>query len=279
MHQFKSAIAMLLLGIILTFLSLPISASSPMVEITPSRFELLIEPRGRSTQMISISNHGQKNLTLIATCSDWDIDETDSLVLLDEVTTSRSASNWLRFNPRQFTIPAGETQIIRFAVTVPPQIAGGEYRTAIVLKTKEKYQLNANNYYQPIFAILVYVNIPEVNRVGELADLIVTIDDQKNYILNGKLSSQGNAHVRAEGEFVLKDVNGLKILQERIGKRVVLPGKHIDFRLNLGNDLKSGEYQGEVFWRYIPAFYLEDDLSEYNLTEKELSKQIKFTIK
>lgn len=279
MRQFKFFLVMLILYIAFFMVYLPSSASSPMVEITPSRFELLVEPREKSIQTISIVNHGQEELTLIATCRDWDMDETDSLILLDAVSTQRSASNWLRFNPRQFTIPAGEAQIIRFAVTLPPQIAAGEYRTAIVLETKEEFELSDSFYYQPIFAILVYVNVPEVKRIGRLSEITVKIDDQDNYLLHGRLSSAGNAHVRAEGEFILRDEQGLIVKKEKLGKRVILPGKNLDFQLNLGNDLLKGEYQGEILWRYIPAFYLEDDVNEYQIDQKELRQKVKFTIK
>lgn len=279
MRQFKFFVVMLILYVSFFMVSLPISASSPMVEITPSRFELLVEPREKSIQTISVVNHGQEELTLMATCQDWDMDETDSLILLDAVSTQRSASNWLRFNPRQFTIPPGEAQIIRFAVTLPPQAAAGEYRTAIVLETKEEFELSESFYYQPIFAILVYVNVPEVKRIGHLSEITVTIDDQDNYLLHGRLSSAGNAHVRAEGEFRLRDQHGLIVKNEKLGKRVILPGKNLDFQLNLGNDLMKGEYQGEILWRYIPAFYLEDDVNEYQIDQKELHQTVKFTIK
>lgn len=253
--------------------------ASPMVEIIPSRFELLVEPRERSIQSIVISNHGKEELTLIASSRDWDMGQTDSLILFDAATTPRSASNWLRFNPRRFTIPSGKTQIIRFAVTAPPQLEAGEYRTAIVLETKEEYEIKDNYYYQPIFAVLVYVNVPEVKRVGELDEIVVTLDDQGNYILNGKLYSTGNAHLRTEGEFLLRDSKGLIVKRERLGKQVVLPGKNIKFKINLGKKLDSGEYQGEILWRYIPAFYLEDQSSEYNKVETELIKKVKITIK
>lgn len=254
------------------------AGTSPTIEIVPSRFEVLVEPRGQNVQSMKISNLGKENVTMAARTSDWDMGEDDRLILKEPGTTPNSASDWIRFNPKQFTIGPGQTQFIRFSVSVPPNIEPGEYRTSLVLVTEEKYQMKENFYYKPSFAILVYVNVPKIQRKGELKDVKVSVDEKGTYSLEGKILSLGNAHLRLSGEYFLYNSEGKEIKNEQFGKALVLPGRADLFKVVLGGDLKPGAYRVKLIWYYLPAFYMEGKLDEYPLNEKGLVKEFTFTI-
>ncbi len=251
---------------------------SPTLKIVPSRIELLIEPRGREVQSINISNYGNEEVALVAHTHDWDIGEKGSLVLLESGKVSRTASAWLRFNPRKFSIPSGKTQVIRFAVSLPPEVEPGEYRTAIVLETKERYEMEDNIFFRPVFALLVYVNVPEVQRRGEIKGLKVSTDSNDNYLIEGEIVSTGNAHLRIEGVLNLKDEEGLIVDSKLLGNRVILPGREEPFRVVIDEKIISGKYIAEVIWKYLPAFYMKGELGEYPSDEKELIKKIKIKV-
>ncbi|HLV10127.1 MAG TPA: hypothetical protein VKY40_07960 [Halanaerobiales bacterium] len=267
---------------VLAFICSPILEASgpvsPALKIIPSRVELLIEPRGREVQSINISNYGTEELTLTAHTSDWNIDETGKLVLLEQGDSERSASAWLRFNPREFSIPSGKTQIIRFSVSLPPEVEPGEYRMAVVLETKERYEVEENIFYRPVYALLVYINVPEVERRGEVKELKIIEESKGNYLLEGEIASSGNAHLRVEGIFNLKDEEGLIVNSKMLGKRVVLPGKKEAFQILIDEEISSGEYTAEIIWKYQPAFYMKGKLAEYPSGERELIKKIKFKL-
>lgn len=254
------------------------AATSPTIEIVPSRFEILVEPRGQNVQSLKISNLGKEPVTMVATTHDWDMGEDERLILKDPGTTDNSASEWVRFNPKTFTVQPGQTQFIRFSVSVPPNVQPGEYRTSLVLVTEEKYQMKENFYYRPTFAILVYVNIPKITRKGELSDVKVTVDEKGSYSLNGKITSLGNAHLRLTGEYFLYNNEGKEIKNEQFGKTLILPGKSDLFSVLLGGDLKPGSYRLKLIWHYLPAFYMDGKLDEYPLNEKGLVKEFTFTI-
>lgn len=254
------------------------AASSPTIEIVPSRFEILVEPRGQNVQSLKISNLGKEPITMIATTHDWDMGEDERLLLKDPGTTEKSASEWIRFNPKQFTVQPGQTQFIRFSISVPPNVQPGEYRTSLVLVTEEKFEMKENFFFKPSFAILVYVNVPKIQRKGQLSDVKVTVDDKNTYALEGKIVSLGNAHVRLNGEYFLYNSEGKEIKNEQFGKALLLPGREDLFKVILGADLKPGAYRLKLIWHYLPAFYMDGKLDEYPVNEKGLVKEFSFTI-
>lgn len=266
---------------LLLFLGFSLSAeasSTPVIEITPSRYELLVEPRGQSVQSMKISNLGSEEMSFTAVTHDWDMSPDGSLLLLDSGSTSQSASNWIRFNPKKFTIGGSQSQFIRFSVSVPPNVQPGEYRTALVLTPETRLEMKKGLYVQPTFAILVYVNVPEIRRNGEMQEVKITVDESSTYFLEGQIRSKGNAHLRLTGEYFLINEEGREIQNQQIGKILILPGRTDSFKISLGKNLTPGKYKVKLIWHYLPAFYMEGKLDEYSVTEQGMVKEFAFTI-
>lgn len=263
---------------ILTF-STSILASTPQLIIEPSRFELLVRPREKSIQAVKVTNCGQEPLTLIAATRDWGMNDSGGLVLNEPVSIRESASGWLRFNPGRFTIPPGETQYIRFAVSVPPGVEAGEYRTGLVLTTEDRYKMEEEFYFQPSFALLVYVNVPVIEREGDIENIKYYSDDKGNDCLEGDIYSLGNAHVRLTGEYFIEDKDKRIVKNGLIGKMVILSGHKQSFKINLDDELQPGKYRANITWQYLSAYYMEGSLDEYPEGEKELVEDLSFTVK
>lgn len=268
----------LLVILFVCLISFIVEASAPVIQITPSRFELLVEPRGKNVQAMKISNMYNEDLKLVVTTHDWDMSEEGNLILHDPGTTEKSASSWIRFNPKKFTVAPGKSQFIRFSVSVPPNVEPGEYRTSLVMVTEDKYEMEEGFYLKPTFAILVYVNVPEINRSGEVTDVKVTMSEDGLYFLEGQIQSTGNAHLRLTGEYILKDSQGKEVKNEQIGKKLILPDRVDPFKINLGNTLESGTYNVKLIWHYLPAFYMEGQLDEYSGNSEGIVEEFSFSL-
>lgn len=252
--------------------------ASPVVELNPSRFELLLEPRGKSVQSLKISNYGKAPITFTADTKDWDLNQSGSPAFFDPAPRDRSASTWIRFNPRQFTVAPGETQYIRFSISVPPSLQPGEYRTSIVLTTVEQYYLQEGFYYKPNFAILIYINIPQVTRKGEFGEVKLITGPDGTRSVQGEIRSTGNAHLRIGGLYQVENAAGTLVKEGELPRKVILPGRLDIFRFDLGKNLAPGKYKVRIIWNYIPAAYLEGKLTEYPAGQKYMVKELSITI-
>ena len=262
---------------VLIFINTSSKAALPHFQIKPSRFEILLNPRQRNIQTIRIDNMGEKPLKLIATTKDWNMDSKGDLNLMEPASTARSASNWLRFNPKKINIEPGQSQLIRFSVTAPPDNQSGEYRTAILITAQEEVTTSsARVKIQPQFATLVYLNIPEVIRKGEIKDVKIKANEEK-YSFKGNVYSQGNAHLRMTGEYILKNSAGMKIHTGKLRKKVILPGNKDQFKADFGQ-LEKGDYKLKLIWHYIPAFYMEGEFNEYPVGKESLIKEYEFSV-
>lgn len=272
------ALKFVLMISLVCLISLTVEASVPAIQITPSRFELLVEPRGKNVQTIRISNMYNEDLKLVVTTHDWDMSEEGGLILHEPGGTEKSASSWVRFNPKKFTVAPGKTQFVRFSVSVPPNVEPGEYRTSFVMVTEDKYKMEDGFYLRPTFAILVYVNVPAINRTGEVTDVKVTTSENGFYFLEGQIHSTGNAHLRITGEYVLKNSQGKEVKNEEIGKKLILPDRRDSFKINLGDLVESDTYSVKLIWHYLPAFYMEGQLDEYSEGLEGIVEEFSFTL-
>lgn len=255
-----------------------IAASSPTIQVEPSRFEILLKPRGKDIQSIKIKNHDHNPLKLMIYTQDWSLNEMGRILLLEPGAEKNTAADWLRFNPKAVNIQAGGIQYIRFSVNVPPGIKSGEYRTSLILTTANKYQMNKDFSYQPKIMIPIYINIPEIKRKGEIREVKVKVNDRGNYFLNGEIFSLGNAHLRIDSEYFLFDEKNNTVDANQLPKKVILPGSKEIFAIDLGK-LERGTYTCKIVWDYIPALYMGGGNDEYSEDKDYLIKQIKFDVK
>lgn len=273
----KLIIVVLLCLISISIIGIPAYASNFKLHITPSRFEILTDPGRTSYHSIQLTNHGQKPLDLKVGALDWDLDENQKLILKEPQSLKNSASNWFRFNPRNFSIESGQDQILRFSVTPPPNAKPGEYRTCLYLYTDQTFTMENGVSFTPTFVVVMYINIPDIRRQGELGDLSL-LESEEGLYLEGQIYSTGNAHIRLAGNYTIKDEKGTVIAEDKLSQKVVLTGGKQKYCIPLGKDLNSGDYKITINWDYIPAFYMKGELNEYSDNQRGLDKEFSFTI-
>ncbi len=252
-------------------------AYTPNFQIKPSRFELLLGPRERTIETINIINEGEKKINFSLKSRDWQLTKTGDIDLMEPSALPRSASNWLRFNPKNIEISPGESQVVRFSIAVPPKVESGEYRTAILLSTEKKFAEDLKINIKPQFAILVYVNIPDIKRYGKIKNIEVKANEYGEYKLGGKVDSLGNAHLRITGSYVLKNKEDEIIKEKELKKMVIPAGGSEKFGDNMGF-LSPGKYNLKIDWFYIPALYMDGNYDEFPDGKNLMSREYEFVI-
>lgn len=100
--------------------------------VTPTR--LVLEGR-RTTDQVLLSNRGAETATFRISLSLMAMDEEGNLAETDTPPSGlQSATELLRYAPRQVVIPPGGTQVVRLTVRKPQDLAEGEYRSHLFMR-------------------------------------------------------------------------------------------------------------------------------------------------
>lgn len=96
--------------------------------VEPLRIEATA-PIGRdiATTSIRVRNTGSDPIRLKAYVSNWSLDEGGGLQISDEPLPQGIAEQ-VRFNPKEFEIAPNDSQVVRLAISLPPEATVGEYR-------------------------------------------------------------------------------------------------------------------------------------------------------
>ncbi|MCD6034952.1 MAG: hypothetical protein K0R63_693 [Rickettsiales bacterium] len=203
--------------------------------VAPTR--LVFEGRTR-TQEVTLVNRGDKEATYRLSLKHMRMHENGSF---EEITAPANgeqfADTLLRFAPRQITLKAGESQIVRVMVTKPADLKAGEYRSHLYFQTvppentgndaeslatgEEKLSVKLT----PIFG----VSIPVIVEQGELS-ATTTIDSLKASAktLDATLTRTGNRSVYGDfkvfdGEKVIGEVRGVSLLYPYTKRTIRIP--------------------------------------------------------
>lgn len=166
--------------------------------------------------------------------------------------SEQDLSPYLRFSPREMTIPPGESRQVRFIAQLPPDIEQGEYRTVLFTETL----IEATDEQQNLVGIQARIGATVYVRVGDVAPNLSVeeahydVQEQDIELLtqnsgkasarvavNWRLSQEGN--LIAEGEMPATSV----IAERDRVLSLVLPEASASL-------MNAGTYQlsGELMW-------------------------------
>jgi P pilus assembly chaperone PapD len=218
---------------LIIFIILPLNANA-VGELLVSPTRIILEGRERSAE-VKLANKSNKAATYRLSFQDLSMEENGGYKELSENEGyEKTASNMIRFSPRQVTLKPGEVQSVRLMVRKPKELDDGEYRTHLFFKAipsekDSRYHIenqksggkNLSVKLIPIFG----VSIPVIVKHGEL-EANVAIEnahiakDKRNISFSlkrdGMASRYGNLniiHQKPTGESeLLKEIRGIGVL-------------------------------------------------------------------
>ncbi len=177
------------------------AADAIHVGVSPPRLEVEIKDKSRS-KTIKVGNFDKKPVRMRAYVRSWTLDEKGKFQLVKS--TDQTLDQWIVFTPSRFTIPAGGSQTIRFAIRPKVQPNEGEHKAILYLEEippegarSKKTVTTVGRLGVPIFG---YAG--DVKKVGVLNS--VNVDSKPNGVRAVfDVSSKGNAHVRMTGQYAI----------------------------------------------------------------------------
>jgi len=232
---------------LLSILSGNASYAGSQIMVTPTR--IVFDEKTR-TQNVTVINSGNEEGTYRILLVNKRMTPDGNIVNIDKAEEGELfADKMIRYSPRQVTLKAGQSQIVRLSLRKPRDLKDGEYRSHMTFKampqnvgTDITKALNKDSKEIGVKLVaIVSVTIPVIIRHGK-TDVAVTINSLKltppskevpKPVLSLELQREGSRSIY--GDFVAElESNGKKTIVGRMnGIAVYTPNKSRTVKLPL----------------------------------------------
>ena len=229
------------LFIVVLWLSNLVSAST---NVDPSRIMFVAKPGERVTGTIKVTNPSNLVAEVSATVYDWTLNEADRMVTSEVGTRKDSLKGLIKFNPQNFKIPPGESQIVRFTVTAPKEGELFERRGIVFFEEKSVYQ-NQDGMGATVVTQVgstIYLALEGMRMAFNLKDARIVKNADGAYQGMINIANQGEGHVRYRISYKLINQKKALIHEEQFSENVILPQFERDVSFPLPEKLAPGRY-------------------------------------
>jgi urease beta subunit len=227
------------IGTLILFAAAPASADLAL-DVQPARYEFQVSAGGSQTVPITIRNAGTAPVHVVATVNDFTVNQSGTYAFLAPGSIKWSAGKWVSINPREFDLPPGTFQQIRYSVDVPQGVAG-EYSSLIFFTTRPTRKPGAFGVAERVGS-KIYVLVNNTAKInGEITDLATRpYAGGQQYSVNFK--NTGNLHLYLNGHVDVKQ-GGSLVDQIQLPKDTLVERGGIRVIEGQGKRLAPGSYQ------------------------------------
>jgi hypothetical protein len=185
-----------------------------------------------------------------------------------------SASDWVTTNKESITLPPYKNVKLQYTVTVPREVALGEYHAKIFLVSDDYDESAPDTKAITTLATgpAILVQIGDISELDRNAELIYFTTDKRFYedkdiLFHTKLQNKGNTHITPKGEIRISNFRGkvVKTIPFNEGNSSIIrdnsaeytdiwSGEDRPYLLNDNNDLLIGPMEAQLIGTYSPEF-------------------------
>lgn len=214
------------------------------LRIEPVKLILTAKPGAKTGGAIRVTNPTSFPVRPTAVLYDFDIDEQGRFSSKNPGSTPSTLAQWIKFNPRQFTLDPQSQQLVRFSTSVPRGAAPGERRAVIFFEQRTDAPQTTGATITSQVGVVVYVAVEPVRRTFEVTGVAAMRDTLGAIQVNVVAAATGNAHCRPKGFFKLYDSAGRQVDGNDFPEGVVLPGNKLKMQSHGKTpSLKPGKYR------------------------------------
>lgn len=217
--------------------------------LAPAEVQATIVP-GQPVQFeVGVSNNTEAPVAMRTTVSDfWYNDKNDKL-FGPPGSLPRSASNWIEFVPRNFTVPAHGTTKVKVTITPPFDVAGGYY-AVLFLESKPELVREATADGKALYAdvrlgslILLTAAKTEEESIGVSEATLSPPALDHNFNLKFLLANESNTHLFPLPKVAVLDSNNKLVGRAESESRRFLPGQKDWIEVPWAGVLPPGNYK------------------------------------
>jgi hypothetical protein len=217
--------------------------------ITPLRAELTLAAGALTSQPIRITNTSRDNVQMRGAVVDWTLSPAGDLIYLKRSeTASWGCGKWLQINPVEFTMAPGQTQLVRYTLTVPKEAVSGGYHCAVAFdmqqptRARVESAMGVINLVRLLTAIYVTIGTPEIQAKVKSIELVHS-KDGKTWNIVTEFENPGTTQYRVGGSVELLGEDGRLLRKFDYANFPVLPGVPRADRLEFADPLPPGTYR------------------------------------
>lgn len=220
------------------------------LSISPGYVEISLD-KGRPAGQFLISNLGGEEERYRIKAIHFTLSRDGGVSRIDP--DERSLAPWIKFNPMEFTLAPKMKRAIRYVITPPENIKGGEYWAAMELESLKSVmgtgKDQAGREYQleviPTILVPMFGTVGNVRYRGNLKEVKVT-SNEAGQVIAVLVENTGEGRLRIEGKYEIRDSSGGEVEKGSIGKSYIFPGLEQIFSSQLKSKLKEGNYKVRV---------------------------------
>lgn len=222
------------------------------LSVAPTYMQLEAE-KVQTTGFLVVGNTSDNPIRVRASITSFTYDENGNFIR-QETGNKWDLSSYVRFSPKEVTIPPKSNRRIRFAALMPPSLPDGEYRVAIFVETLSAQNVNQEeNVYRVNFLTRIgsAIYVKKGNLEPDLKVKQVFFNQEKKE-LRLTVANQGTATAKTlinwqlsqNNQEIIKGTGGASFLPEKTVNALLTPES------KKALDLKPGTYQltGELIW-------------------------------
>lgn len=235
--------------------------------VDPSRLLFMAKPGERVTGTIKVTNPSDKEAEVSATIYDWTLNNVDRMVTSEVGTRRETLKGLIKFNPQNFKIAPGESQIVRFTMTAPKDGNLFERRGIVFFEEKSVYQNQEGMGATVVTQVgsTIYLAFEGMRMAFNLKNAKVekTADGKYQGVLN--IVNQGDGHVRYRVSYKLINEKKALVHENQFPEKVILPLFERNISFPLPEKLLPGKYNLIIKLTFVG-------------TSKSTSRTIPFTV-
>lgn len=236
------------------------------IAVQPASVTLKLD-KGRPSGKFVISNTGptEERYRVRAAHFGYTLDGGLQLLPPDE----HSLATWVKFNPKEFSLPPNSKRAVRFVIVPRGPLQEGEYWGAMELESlntstatssdKEGRELRLK--IVPSVLVPIYGRVGNVRHDGRVADLAFAQGEQ-GPALAVTVANIGMGRLFVRGDYHILDENNREVYTATLPRGLVLPGLQRRFVSLIDEPLSSGRYTIRVEYGATP-------LGERKMTDEQ----------
>jgi P pilus assembly chaperone PapD len=224
--------------------TVPSASANLLAQAVPSKYNLTVRDASPLSRDVAIKNLGDAPVVVKVRLSDWTMDQDGNMQLLDPGKTPASLEGSIEFEPKQFSLAAGETGVVHVTMHLPT--VGPATRYGVLLSEVRPTSWPKDHKGPRAIAELgttFYLSrIPADLTRADLVGLETHNSGDSSMAVAFSVRNPGERHLYATGEVALRDSTGAIVAQGSVGTGVVLPGALRSFTWTCSNRLAPGVY-------------------------------------
>lgn len=203
-------------------------SSSTTISISPPVFELSANPGEQITNSIRVSNLSDDAQTIFVDKRNFTALGEEGAVDLTEDDTPYSLASWIAVDRDGVTIPAQESEVFDFTISVPANAEPGGHFGSIVFKTEpgELPEGEAGAAVgQEVGALLLVRIAGDIDEQAGVASFDVAggLHEKGPITFETRIENTGNVHVKPRGMITINNMFGREVATVPLDERNVLP--------------------------------------------------------